>query len=200
MTRLIARLRDFNVKGVPSAVLTWSQRVAEQIESQFATQQTQITDLATTQANLAATQADLASTQSDLAATQSDLSDTVVRLKIGLSSTAPTAILSSSDTGTNAKITVAAHTRIYGDGSTLAITGPTDITGLSYGTLYAVYYDDTTLSDTTPAYVATTTLTDAQANKAAGRHFCGNITTATAGGAATSGDGPRPPGGGGPYP
>jgi hypothetical protein len=111
----------------------------------------------------------------------------------------PSDILSAADAGTTATITVDDHDRIYPvqgtvDVPDLAITG-SDITGLSFATLYYVYYDDTTLADTTPTFQATTDAATAQVGAAAGRHFVGSITTPADGGIDTSGGGVGAPGG-----
>lgn len=103
--------------------------------------------------------------------------------------------LTASDAGVNAKITVSAHTRVYGDGSTLAIAGPTDITGLAYSTDYYVFYDDPTRADSTPAYQTTTDETTAA--QTGDRHLVGLVTTPAALAAPTDGRTVRPPGVGG---
>lgn len=110
-------------------------------------------------------------------------------------------ILSASDAGTSATITIATHTRVYPveggiDVPDVIITGGS-LTGLAYSTTYFVYYDDTTLASTTPTFVATTSSATAQVGSAAGRHFVGYVTTPASGGGTTSGGGSAPPGGGG---
>jgi hypothetical protein len=115
--------------------------------------------------------------------------------------TAPTNVLSAADVGSDATITIAAHTRVYPvqgsiDIPDLAVAGGT-ITGLGFTTDYYVYYDDTTLADTTPTYQATIDSAEAQVGGAAGRHFVGYIATPANGGGGTSGTGGAPPGGGG---
>jgi hypothetical protein len=42
MARLLSRLADFGLEGIPQSVKTWSQRVCEQIEALFGTQQASI--------------------------------------------------------------------------------------------------------------------------------------------------------------
>lgn len=112
-------------------------------------------------------------------------------------------ILSASDAGTDATITVANHTRVYPVQGTIAVppvtftNTPFAITGLAYSTTYYVYYDDTTLASTAPTFLATTSSATAQVGAAAGRHFVGFVTTPASGGGATSGGGGAPPGGGG---
>lgn len=113
----------------------------------------------------------------------------------------PSSVLSASDAGATATISIAAHTRVYpvqGDIDVPDLSvGSGSITGLSFSTKYYVYYDDTTLADTTPSYLATTTASTAQVGSAAGRHLVGVVTTPADGGSGTSGEGPLPPGGGG---
>jgi hypothetical protein len=100
--------------------------------------------------------------------------------------------LGASDAGSDATITVSAHTRVYGDGSTLAIAGPVNITGLAYSTAYYIYYDDPTRADTTPAYQTTTSETTAA--QTGDRHLVGFITTPAALAAPETGTPVRPPG------
>lgn len=116
--------------------------------------------------------------------------------------TAPTNVLTAADVGSDCTITVAAHTRIYPVQGAIDVPDVSilagSVTGLAFSTLYYVYYDDTTLADTTPTYVATTNIATAQAGVAAGRHFVGEVTTPADGGGGTSGTGGgRPPGYGG---
>lgn len=102
---------------------------------------------------------------------------TINRLRRVMSHTEPTSIFTATDDG---NLVIADHTRVYADGTTLSVTGTTK-TGLTANTWYAVYYDDTTLADTTPTYVVTTDIASSPAAKAEGRHFCGLILTPAAG-------------------
>ena len=178
MSRLIARLRDFGVQADPK-MLTWSQRVAEQIEKAFADQQAQIDAITAAQAaaNAAQTTANTAKTND----------------KISASWTSPGAILSASDAGSDATVTIAGHTRKYGDATSAAVTGAS-ITGLSYSTTYFIYYDDPTTAGGAVTFHATTDPNVAAYNAASGRHNCGSVTTPASGGGSTSG-GVIPPGG-----
>lgn len=108
-----------------------------------------------------------------LATTVATLETTVSNLRRIGSHTEPTSIFSATDAGV---LTIAAHTRVYADGTTLAVAGST-VTGLLNNTWYGVYYDDTTLASATPTYVVTTSIDDTPAAKASGRHFCGLILT-----------------------
>jgi hypothetical protein len=113
----------------------------------------------------------------------------------------PGSVLSAADVGSDATITIAGHTRVYPvqgsiDVPDVAITGGA-VTGLAFSTRYYVYYDDTTLANTTPTFLSTTSSATAQVGAAAGRHFIGFVDTPADGGGATSGQGGGPPGGGG---
>lgn len=158
-----------------------------------------VNDLTAIVADLAAAQADIAIAQADIVANQSATDAVALNDKISSSATDPSVVTTAVDAGTDATITIAAHTRRYGDGSTLAVSGGS-LTGKAYSTLYAIYYDDPTTADTTPTYIATTVLKDAQPNAASGRHYVDQITTPASGGGVTGGGGYHPPGGGGPYP
>lgn len=129
--------------------------------------------------------------------------------------TDPGNVLTSSDEAVGASITIAAHTRVYPvqgtiDVADVVIPAPVTLTveadgttGIINATQYSVYYDDTTLADTTPAYKAVKSSTshgDAQPGAAAGRHFVGIVTTPANGAGGTTGTGGAPPGGGADYP
>lgn len=156
---------------------------------------TELGALATAQAALAAAVAaqSTANTAVTDAATAQGTANIAKRNdKISASWTSPGSVLGATDAGSNATITVSAHSRKYGDNSSLSVAGGT-LTGKSYATDYYIYYDDTTTSDTTPTYTATTNPNTAAYNAAAGRHFVGKIKTPAAAGAPTSG-GTTPPG------
>jgi hypothetical protein len=163
------------------------QRTVEKIEAAF-------TDLSTQLAAIQAAQT--------AAATADTKATAAAREAARINSyTEPTNMLSAADAGSDASITIGAHDRIYPVQGTIDVPDLTlvggSITGLAFSTEYHVYYDDTTLSDTTPNYLATTTRATAQVGAAAGRHFVGTITTPADGGGGTTGTGTFPPGGGG---
>lgn len=166
------------------------------------TANTGVTNAATAQttANTGVTNAAAAQTTANTgvtnAATAQSTADTVKRDdSISSSWTAPGTILSATDAGSDATITVAAHTRGYSDTSNVSVsTG--SLTGLAYSTLYYVYYDQTSKAGGSVTFHAVTNANTAMAGRAAGRHFCGSITTPAAAGAPTSG-GVNPPSGGG---
>ena len=192
MARIFDRLSDWHLSDT-NALKNWGQRVVEQLEEALATIQTNVDDLAAVVADVAAAQSAADAAQTTANTAQSSVTTTARNDKISASYCAPISVLSASDAGSNATITIAAHTRVYGDGTTLAVSGGS-ITGRSYGTTYYIYYTDATTADTTPTYLSTTNANTAMNNRVNGRHFVGAITTPTAGGSSTSGDGPTPPG------
>lgn len=95
------------------------------------------------------------------------------------------------DAGSNASITISAHTRVYSDGTQVSV-GANSLTGLAYSTVYYVYYDDPAFAGGAVSYVATTIQADAaQVN---GRHLVGEVTTPAALGPANDGLKPAVPG------
>jgi hypothetical protein len=180
-----------------SDVLTKKQLLINKIAAQAKV----LADAAQTQANTATTNAataqSTANTAVSNAATAQTTADTVNRNdSISTSWTSPGIILSASDAGSNATITIANHTRKYTDVSAVSVTGGT-VTGLSYSTTYYLYYDQTSRAGGSVTYHATTDPNVALPNAAAGRHYCGKITTPASGGSGTSGGVDAPGGGGG---
>lgn len=99
--------------------------------------------------------------------------------------------LSASDAGANATITIAGHDRIYGDGTSVAITGGS-LTGLAYSTEYFVYYDDATRAGGAVTFASTTSATTAA--QTGDRHLVGSVTTPAAAAPPTTGEAVQPPG------
>lgn len=178
MPRRLDRLQAANMSD--RGIQTWAQRICEQLETALDGIDTELGALAAAQAAQATADA------AQAAANSVDLND-----KISASSVIPANVITATDNGTNVTITIASHTRVYGDGSQVSITGDT-LTG-NYSTTYGIYYDDSTCSDTTPSFQKTTVATRALPNFTNGRHFVGTVDTPASGGAATTG-GSTPPG------
>lgn len=124
----------------------------------------------------------------------SNIVATINQISRVTSHTNPTTILSAKDDGTSCTVTISDHVRVFGDGSTLAITGGV-IRGLVSNVAYAFYYDDPTMANTAPTFVATQQIKVAQAVSAPSRYFLGIIYTPAAGsGATTIGGGAYPVG------
>ena len=165
----------------------WWQSVIGKIEAQEAAQDQIISDLA-------GAVADIAQAQADLAAQLLKINAVTLVNDISASWTQPSAVLTASDAGSDATITIADFMRYYDIAAVVDVTGGS-ITGLAYETTYAIYYDDATQEDENPAFAATTDVKTARYNYAAGRHYLGEVTTPAIGGGDTGG-GPNPPGGG----
>lgn len=181
----------------------WWQLAKSAIDANIEDLQSQVTAIAAAQAAAAAAQASAnaaqttATTANTNAAAAQSTANTVKRDdSITASYPAPGTVLSASDAGSSATISVAAHTRVYGDISSVSVSAGS-VTGLAYLTDYYVYYDDPTRAGGAVTYHADTNANHALPNKAAGRHFVGKITTPASGGGATSGGASAPAGGGG---
>jgi hypothetical protein len=98
------------------------------------------------------------------------------------------AMLTASDAGTDATISVARHDWDYPSGTADVTRELGTITGLPFSTYHYVYFDDGTLTDTAPTYGATTVPADAQnSTNYPDRHPLGLIITPADGAADTSG-------------
>jgi hypothetical protein len=166
----------------------WWQQVITAIEAQENSQNDLLTQILAAQATATAAQSDATATAREAA-------------RIASYPNPGAGIISAADVGSDVTVTVLAHTRVYPvqgtiDVADVAVTGGT-ITGLGFSTRYYVYYDDTTLANPTPTFLATTNSATAQVGASAGRHFIGYVDTPADGGGATGGTGGGPPGGGG---
>lgn len=129
----------------------------------------------------AQTAADTANTAAETAAADSSLASSGVS---GLTMTA-------TDAGADATITISAHTRIYGDGTSVAVSGGT-VTGLAYSTGFFVYYDQASRAGGAVTYQATTSA--ATAAQTGDRHSLGAVTTPAGGAGPIDGNVNLPPG------
>jgi hypothetical protein len=98
-------------------------------------------------------------------------------------------ILTATETGGGVTVYVIGHVRRYGDTTEIAIAAGS-IPGLAFSTTYGIYYDDAARTNAAPGFAATTNLEEAQHNYAAGRHYCGTITTPPASSSSTFGGAP----------
>lgn len=179
-----------NESGVTQFFQSLWQRVMEQVEQAFVTQQEQIdaivaaqaaADAANAAAAAANTAASTAQSAADDAASNSSLASSGVS---GLTMTA-------SDAGANATITISAHNRIYGDGTTVAVSGGS-VTGLAYSTAYYVFYDQASRAGGAVTFQASTN--PATAAQTGDRHSLGAVNTPAAAGAPIGGRSNLPPG------
>lgn len=95
------------------------------------------------------------------------------------------ATITGTDAGANVTVTISAHTRVYGDGTSVSVNGGS-VTGLSYSTLYYIYYDQASRAGGAVTYLATTSQTTAA--QTGDRHLVGQVTTPAALAGPTDGD------------
>lgn len=177
--------------GLPSlAFHRWFDQYGASIEAAVSSLSDQV-------AAIAAAQAAAAAAQVSATAAQAAADDAAMVARVTNSYTAPTAVLSATDAGSSATITVAAHTRFYGDGTSVAVGGAV-LTGRPYATAMYVYYDDPALTGGAVSYQTTTS--PATAAQTGTRLTVGVITTPASGGGGTTGGGGNPPGSGNPIP
>ena len=103
----------------------------------------------------------------------------------------PANVLSATDVGASATINIAAHTRVYGNGTSVSVSSGA-ISGLAYATTYYVYYDQPSRLGGAVSYQATTTL--ATAAQTGNRHSVGAVKTPAAAAGPTTGTVNLPPG------
>lgn len=101
--------------------------------------------------------------------------------------------ITATDAGADVTISISAHTRVYGDGTTAAISGGT-ITGRPYSTDLWVFYDAAKGTAGAVTYQAATTV-QGNASGNPNRHFVGAVTTPAALGSPIDGFPVLPPGG-----
>jgi hypothetical protein len=156
--------------------LLWQQTMAA-IEYAFTGQQAQINELMLARIEAAEAKADAAQSQATATATEDALAK---------SFPSPSNILSAASNGT---ITIAAHTRVYGDGTSVAVNSGT-VSGWTPGQFVQVYYDDAGRAGGAVAYQGTTDVI-AQAGS---RHIVGGVAIPLAGSPTQDGFPPFPPG------
>lgn len=168
----------------------WWQSVVEKIETQEAAQDSMLSQIATILGLTTALDAAVTAAQ--------DAADTATAAAAGANSVASLTnsgvtglTLSASDAGANATITISGHTRVYGDGTAVSVTGGT-VTGQPYSTTVFIYYDQPSRLGGAVTFLATTS--DTTAAQTGDRHLVGRVTTPAAAGAPNSGDGVQPPG------
>jgi hypothetical protein len=101
--------------------------------------------------------------------------------------------MTATDAGTNVTVTISAHTRKYGDNTTVSVLGGS-LTALAYDTTYYIYYDQASRLGGAVTYASTTD--PAVAAQIGNRHVVGAVTTPLSGGAPEDGDPVLPPGSG----
>ncbi len=162
-TEAFARLWDETMSRIESVVNDQAALLAAVAAAQAAA------DTAQTAADSAQTAADNAQSAVDgVAAVAEDLS---------LQNSFPSGVsLSAADAGTDVTITISAHTRNYGDGTSVAVSAGT-VTGLPYSATRFIYYDDAARTGGAVTYLASTS----EIVQAGIRHSVGGVITPAAG-------------------
>ena len=185
LPRLQARVAVTDNAGMPDrAFHQWWDTFAKSLE-------TAINDLADSVALIAAAQdaADLAnaaaaSADAAAAAAQGAADDAAATSALANSGVTG-ATITGTDAGANATVNITAHTRIYGDGTSVSVNSGS-VTALSYSTLYYIYYDQASRAGGAVTYAATTS--DTTAAQTGDRHLVGSVTTPAAAAPDTGGD------------
>lgn len=189
LPRLPRNVKLTDANGQPTQIFQqWWQTAAKAIEAQFGAVDAAIAaqaaaDAANTAAEAANTAAETAQDAADAVTAESNLVNSYV--------TGTPPILTATDAGANVTITIAAHSRVYGDGTTVSVTGG-NLTGLSYSTTYYIYYDQASRAGGAVTFVSTTTGNTAA--QTGDRHLVGSVLTPAAAGAPVDGDYVAPPG------
>jgi 2-oxoglutarate dehydrogenase complex dehydrogenase (E1) component-like enzyme len=174
----------------------WQESIQQQVNALIAVANTQAaTDAATAAAAAAASAAATAQTAADTANTAAVSASTVAEQVAADNTLANSYVtgltLTATDAGASATVTISAHTRVYGDGTSVAVSGGS-VTGLAYSTAHWVYYDQASRAGGAVTYAASTSV---QGNGTApDRHLVGAVTTPAAAAAPNTGNPARPPG------
>lgn len=143
-------------------------------------------------AQAAAVAADAAAAAANVAAATANSAATAVTADSNLANSYVTGVtISATDAGADVTVSISAHTRVYGDGTSVAVNA-SSVTGLAYSTLYYFYYDDAARTGGAITAVATTSQTTAA--QSGNRHTIGKVTTPAALGADVPGFFVYPPG------
>lgn len=147
---------------------------------------------AATTAQASATTANISATTANTAATAAQTTATTVTAANSLQNSYVTgATLTGTDAGANVTVTVSAHTRMYGNGTSVAVSAGS-VTALAYSTLFYIYYDDAARTGGAVTYAATTS--SATAAQTGNRHLVGSVLTPAALAAPSTGKYVQPPG------
>ena len=149
---------------------------------------------AATTAQAAAVTANTAATAASTAASTANTAATAVTAQSNIASSYVTGCtITATDAGANVTVTISAHTRVYGDGTSVAVSGGS-LTALAYSTTYFIYYDQASRLGGAVTYVATTS--SSTAAQLGSRHVVGSALTPAALAAPVSGRQVDPPGSG----
>lgn len=182
---------DAQGRPTPQFLQFW-QRYGAAIVSAFNGQQA-----ALEAAGIALTAAETANTAAETAQTAADTAQTAANSTAAATALANSSVtgltITAADAGSNVTITISAHTRNYGDGTTAAVSGGT-LTARPYSTDLWIAYD---APKGTTGAVTYQTFTSVQGNATGNpnRHFVGAVSTPAALGVDVDGIPVIPPGG-----
>lgn len=143
-------------------------------------------------ANAAAAAAQTAADAADTAATNAQTAADEANANTAITASYVTGVtLTGTDAGSNATVSISAHTRVYGDGTSVSVNSGS-VTSLAYSTDYYIYYDQASRAGGAVTYQATTSV--ATAAQTGDRHTVGKVTTPAAAAPSTNGNGVEPPG------
>lgn len=169
---------DKDGRATAEMQLRW-QRAMEAIETAFAAVDVRDDNQDSILARLAATEAQVAAAQEQSAATAA--ADALAK-----SYPTPSDLLSASSSGT---ITITAHTRVYGDGTSVLVNAGS-VSGFAQGSYVQVYYDDAGRAGGAVSYQGTLELI----SQTGARHIIGGVSIPLAGSPPVDGFPPFPPG------
>lgn len=121
-----------------------------------------------------------------LAAQEAAQDATLSAIKLTQSFTNPVGVATAMENGT---VTIVTHDRVYGDGSSVSVTGGS-ITGLLNSTAYTIYYSDPQQTGGSVTYQATTNAVP----QVGGTHVVAQVTIPAVAAAENTGAGPTAPG------
>ena len=143
-------------------------------------------------ATTAAATAQTSATAANTAATTANTVATAVTAQSNIASSYVTGCtVTATDAGASATVSISAHTRIYADGTSVAVNAGS-VTALTYSTKFYVYYDQVSRLGGAVTYAVTTSPTTAA--QLGSRHVVGSVTTPVATGVLTTGFIVLPPG------
>lgn len=195
LPRLPRDVRIVDERGYPTVGFQiWWQTFADKIEEAFNALADNVAAIADAQA--AADNANAAAAAANTAANNAQNTADAITETSELATSYVTGLtLSATDAGSNATITISAHTRHYpqpnGTTTNVAVNSGS-LTALAYDTLYYIYYDDASRAGGAVTYQSTTS--EGTAAQIGNRHTVGAIRTPVAAAANTGGVYPTAPG------
>ena len=99
--------------------------------------------------------------------------------------------VTATDVGIDVDIVISSHTRVYGDGTSVAVTGST-LSSQPYSTIIFIYYDQASRAGGSVSYTTTTNINDVA--QLGDRHSVASIETPAPAGPPGNGNPVKPPG------